>query len=206
MRILLACEYSGVVRDAFRSKGHDAWSCDILPSDAGKKYHYQCDIFEVIDKDWDMMITFPPCTYLSISGNRWFNPKYAKKFPTRQQDREDAKEFFMALANAPIGKICIENAQGIMSTCWRKPDQIIHPYQFGHAASKRTCLWLKDLPLLIPTEIVEPEYITYKSGKKMPKWYADIGAAKPPPEVRRKLRSRSFGGIAQAMADQWSTI
>ena len=206
MRILLACEYSGVVRDAFRSKGHDAWSCDILPSDADKKYHYQCDIFEVIDKDWDMMIAFPPCTYLSVSGNRWFNARYAKKFPTRQQDREDAKEFFMALANAPIGKICIESAQGIMSTCWRKPDQIIHPYQFGHAAAKRTCLWLKDLPPLMPTEIVEPEYITYKSGKTMPKWYADIGAAKPPPEVRRKLRSRSFQGIGDAMANQWSTI
>ncbi len=203
MKILIACEFSGVVRDAFRLKGHDAWSCDILPCDADKKYHYQCDIFDVIDKGWDMMIAHPPCTFLSVSGNRWFNPKYAEKYPTRHQDREDAKEFFMALANASIEKICIENAQGIMSTCWRKPDQIIQPYQFGHPFAKRTCLWLKNLPPLMYTGIVEPEYITYKSGKKMPKWYADIGAKKPPPKERMKLRSKTFQGVADAFADQW---
>jgi hypothetical protein len=203
MKILVACEYSGVVRDAFRSKGHDAYSCDLLPCDGDEKYHYQCDVFKVTGKNWDMMIAFPPCTYLSVSGNRWFHRAYSEKFPTRQQDREDAKTFFMALANAPIETICIENAQGIMSTCWRKPDQIIHPYQFGHPVAKRTCLWLKNLPPLVPTETVEPEYVTYESGKRLSKWYADIGAAKPPPDERRKLRSRSFEGIAQAMADQW---
>jgi hypothetical protein len=206
MRVLVACEYSGVVRNAFRLKGHEAWSCDILPCESDEKYHYQCDIFEVIDKNWDMMIAHPPCTYLSVTGNRWFHPAYAKKHPGRQQKREDAKAFFMALANAPIEKICIENAQGIMSTYWRKPDQIIQPYQFGHPAAKRTCLWLKNLPPLMHTEIVEPEYVTYKSGKRLSKWYADIGAAKPPPEERRKLRSRTFQGIANSMATQWGTI
>ena len=203
MKILIACEFSGVVRDAFRLKGHDAWSCDILPCDADEKYHYQCDVLEIIDKNWDIMIAHPPCTYLSVTGNRWFHPKYAKKYPTRHQDREDAKEFFMALANALIEKICVESAQGIMSTCWRKPDQIIQPYQFGHTVAKRTCLWLKNLPPLMHTVIVEPEYVTYKSGKRLPKWYADIGAAKPPPQERMKLRSKTFQGIADSMATQW---
>lgn len=203
MKILIGCEYSGVVRDAFRLKGHDAWSCDLLPCDADEKYHYQCDVFDVIDKNWDMMIAHPPCTYLSVTGNRWMQPKYAEKYPTRQQDREDAIEFFMALADAPIEKICIENSQGIMSTRWRKPDQIIHPYQFGHPVAKRTCLWLKNLPPLMYTTIVESEYVTYKSGKRLSKWYADIGAKKYPTQKRMKLRSKTFQGIGDAFADQW---
>lgn len=203
MRLLVACEFSGVVRDAFRSKGHDAWSCDILPCDADERYHYQCDVLEVIDKDWNMMIAHPPCTYLSVTGNRWFHRAYSERHPDRQQKREDAKKFFLKLANAPIEKICVESAQCIMSTCWRKPDQIIQPYQFGHPAAKRTCLWLKNLPPLMHTEIVEPEYVTYKSGKRLSKWYADIGAAKFPKQERIKQRSRTFGGIGEAMADQW---
>lgn len=203
MKILIACEFSGTVRDAFRSKGHDAWSCDILPCDADKKYHYQCDVLEVIDKKWDMMIAHPPCTYLSVTGNRWMQPKYLEKYPNRLQDREDAVEFFMKLVNAKIEKICVESAQGIMSTRWKKPTQIIQPYQFGHPVAKRTCLWLKNLPPLMQTLEVEPEYVTYKSGKRLSKWYADIGAKKPPPEERMKLRSKTFDGIAQAMADQW---
>ena len=203
MKILVACEYSGVVRDAFRLKGHDAWSCDILPCDADEKYHYQCDIFDIIDKSWDMMIACPPCTYLSVSGNRWFLPKYAERYPNRQRDREDAVEFFMKLANAPIEKICIENSQGIMSTRWRKPNQIIHPYQFGHPVAKRTCLWLKNLPPVMHTTIVEPEYETFPSGKRVSKWYMNILALNPPLEERRKLRSKTFKGIAMAFANQW---
>ena len=203
MRILIGCEFSQIVTMAFRKKGHEAYSCDLLPGEIDPKWHIQADVLTMINQDWDLAIFHPPCTYLSVTGNRWFHPKYAKKYPTRHQDREDAKEFFMALANAPIEKICIEYSQGIMSTCWRKPDQIIQPYQFGHAVAKRTCLWLKNLPPLVHTKIVEPEYVTYKSGKRLSKWYADIGAAKPPPEERRKLRSKTFQGIADSMADHW---
>ena len=203
MKILVACEFSGTVRDAFRLKGHDAWSCDILPCDADDKYHYQRDVLEVIDEKWDMLIAHPPCTYLSVTGNRWMLPKYAKKYPTRQQDRKDAIEFFMKMANANIEKICVESSQGIMSTRWKKPTQIIQPYEFGHPVAKRTCLWLKNLPPLMHTTIVEPEYVTYKSGKRLSKWYADIGAKKYPAQKRMKLRSKTFQGIGNAFADQW---
>lgn len=205
MRILVACEYSGVVRNAFIAKGHDAWSCDVLPTDQHPvEKHYQADIRDIInivDNRWDMIIVHPPCTYLTVTGNRWFGEKYKDRFPTREQDRKDAIDFFMLFANVDCPKVCIENPLGIMSTYWRKPDQIIQPYQFGHEEAKKTCLWLKGLPKLVPTKIVEPKYTTFKSGKRMATWYAD--AIKLPKEERMKLRSKTFQGIADAMAEQW---
>jgi hypothetical protein len=201
MKILVACEFSGTVRDAFAAKGHDAWSCDILPTESPGN-HYQCDLFEVIDKDWDLIIAHPPCTYLTVTGNRWFKPEYKDRFPTRQQDREDAVNFFMKIANNKCPKIAIENPVGVMSRIYRKPDQIIQPYQFGHDESKKTCLWLKGLPLLKPTNIVEPYIIKHKSGKTSSRWHFE--SLKLPPHERMKARSKTFPGIANAMAEQWS--
>lgn len=201
MRVLIACEFSGTVRDAFIAKGHDAMSCDLMPTDRLGP-HYQGDVFDVINDGWDLMIAHPPCTYLTVTGNKWFKPEYASRFPTRHLDREDAAKFFLALANSNIPKIAIENPIGVMSTRYRKPDQIIHPWQFGHEASKSTCLWLKGLPNLVPTNIVgKGEFITYKSGKRMTKWYAD--AASLSPKEREKVRNTTFQGIADAMANQW---
>ena len=204
-RILVACEFSQVVTKAFRDLGFEAYSCDLEPGDINLDWHYQCDVLEILDKGWDLMIAHPPCTYLTVTGNKWFKPEYADRFPTRHQDREDAKEFFLALANAPIDKIAIENPIGIMSSFWRKPDQIIQPWHFGHEASKSTCLWLKNLPLLAPTNIVSKgEFTQFKSGKRMSKWYAD--AAKFDAKTRTKIRNITFQGIADAMADQWSKV
>jgi hypothetical protein len=201
MRVLIACEFSGTVRDAFSKMGHDAWSCDIVPSDSPGN-HFQCDLFEVIDNKWDLIIAHPPCTYLTVTGNKWFKPEYKDRFPTREQDRLDAIDFFKKIHDCNIPKICIENPIGIMSTVLRKPDQIIHPWQFGHKASKSTCLWLKGLPLLQPTQIVEKgEFVTYKSGKRMSKWYAD--AASLSPAERARVRNKTFQGIADAMSSQW---
>ena len=201
MKVLIACEFSGTVREAFASKGHDAWSCDIEPTDIPGN-HYQGDVKDILKEGWDMMIAHPPCTYLTVTGNKWFKPEYKDRFPTRQQDREDAIKFFMMLAEAPIDKIVIENPIGIMSTTYKKPNQIIHPWQFGHEASKSTCLWIKGLPNLEPTNIVgKGEFVTFKSGKRMTKWYAD--AASKSPKERAKIRNTTFTGIAQAMANQW---
>jgi len=201
MRVLIACEFSGTVREAFAAKGHDAWSCDLEPTDIPGQ-HYQGDVNDILNEGWDMMIAHPPCTYLTVTGNKWFKPEYKDRFPTRHQDRQDAINFFMLLVNAPIEKIAIENPIGIMSTTYRKPDQIIHPWQFGHEASKSTCLWLKGLPLLKPTDIVSKgEFVTYKSGKRMTKWYAD--AASKSPKERAKIRNTTFQGIADAMSEQW---
>ena len=201
MRVLIACEFSGTVRDAFIAKGHDAMSCDLMPTDKLGP-HYQGDVFDVINDGWDLMIAHPPCTYLTVTGNKWFKPEYASRFPTRHLDRERAAKFFLALANSNIPKIAIENPIGVMSTRYRKPDQIIHPWQFGHEASKSTCLWFKGLPNLVPTNIVgKGEFITYKSGKRMTKWYAD--AASLSPKEREKVRNTTFQGIADAMANQW---
>jgi len=203
MRVLIACEFSGTVREAFAAKGHDAWSCDLEPTDIPGN-HYQGDVLEFINDGWDMMIAHPPCTYLTVTGNKWFKPEYKDRFPTRQQDRQDAINFFMSLVNAPIDKIAIENPIGIMSTMYKKPNQIIHPWQFGHEASKSTCLWLKGLDNLKPTDIVDKgEFVTYKSGKRMTKWYAD--AASKSPKERAKIRNKTFQGIADAMAEQWGS-
>lgn len=201
MKILIACEFSGTVREAFKKLGHDVLSCDLEPTDIPGN-HYQGDIMDIINDGWDMMIAHPPCTYLTVTGNKWFKDEYKDRFPTRQQDRKDAIKFFMQLANAPIDKIAIENPIGIMSSTWKKPDQIIQPWQYGHEATKSTCLWLKNLPLLIPTKVVNKgEFVTFKSGKRMTKWYAD--AASHSPKERAKIRNKTFQGIADAMADQW---
>ena len=203
MKVLIACEFSGTVRDAFIKRGHEAMSCDLEPTSV-PGLHYQGNVMDIINDGWDLMIAHPPCTYLTVTGNKWFKPEYADRFPTRHQDREDAAAFFMALANADIPKIAIENPIGVMSTRYKKPSQVIHPWQFGHEASKSTCLWLKGLPNLTPTNIVSKgEFITYKSGKRMTKWYAD--AASLSPKERAKVRNTTFQGIADAMAAQWGS-
>lgn len=192
MRVLVACESSGQVRRAFRALGHDAWSCDILPADDGSPFHIQRDVLMVVDgwhfhnvgfRVWDLMIAHPPCTHLAVSGARHFAEKRADG---RQQE---AIEFFLNLARAPIPRIAIENPVCIMSSIWRKPDQVIQPWQFGHGETKATCLWLKNLPPLVPTNIVE--------GRE-----ARIHKM-PPSADRWKLRSETYSGIAMAMAEQW---
>lgn len=205
MRILLACEESQAVTKELRKLGHEAFSCDILPSSGGHpEWHLQQDVTELLKQKWDMIIAFPPCTYLTVTGNRWFNiERYGDKAIKRHADRKDAIDFFMMFANADCEKIAIENPVGVMSSEWRKPNQIINPYQFGDAFEKKTCLWLKGLPELKPTNIVTPPPRTqFESGKSMPAWYAD--ACKLPKEERAKLRSKTFPGIAKAIADQWT--
>ncbi len=184
MKILVACEYSGIVRDAFQAKGHNAISCDVLPTEQGGP-HLNCDVIPLLDvfPQWDMLIGFPPCTHLCVSGARWWKKK---KLDGRQQQGID---FFMALMNADIPKIAIENPVGIMSTKYRKPDQIVQPWQYGHGETKATCLWLKGLPKLQSTKIVD--------GRE-----ARIHYMAPSPE-RSKLRSKTYQGIADAMAEQW---
>jgi hypothetical protein len=185
MKVLIACEYSGAVRDAFIAKGHDAMSCDLLPTDAPGP-HYQGDVRDVLDYPWDLMIAHPPCTDLSVSGAAWF----AKKKSTGAQ--QASASFFMMLAKADIQKIAIENPICIMSTLWRKPNQIIQPWQFGHGETKATSLWLKNLPLLTPTNIVEGREARIHNM--------------PPSEDRWKLRSQTYTGIANAMAEQWGGL
>lgn len=198
MRVLVACETSGTVRDAFRLLGHDAWSCDILPSDTHDAHHYQCDVREVLyDKQWDLLIAHPPCTYLSVSGMHWTTRGLRDPKLT-----EDALDFVRVFMEADVDKICIENPVSIISSRIRKPDQIIQPWQFGHDASKKTCLWLKNLPALQPTSLVEPRMV---NGKKRWSNQTDSGQNKLPPSVDRwKLRSKTYEGIAKAMAEQWS--
>lgn len=192
MKILVACEYSGVVRDAFRKLGHDAWSCDIIPTDADPTYHIQGDVLEVLNQGWDMMIAHPPCTYLTNAGARHLYPK-----GILNQDRLAkgmlAKDFFMKLYNADIPKIAVENP--IPSKIFELPDrtQIIQPYQFGHPFQKKTCLWLKGLPELKPTNIVD----TAESTKVAGNWFNKGG------KDRQKNRAKTFQGIADAMAEQW---
>jgi hypothetical protein len=185
MKVLIACEYSGAVRDAFIRVGHDAMSCDLLPTDAPGP-HYQGDVRDVLDYPWDLMIAHPPCTDLSVSGAAWFAKK---KLIGAQQA---SASFFMMLAKADIPKMAIENPICIMSTLWRKPDQIIQPWQFGHGETKATSLWLKNLPLLTPTNIVEGREARIHNM--------------PPSEDRWKLRSQTYQGIANAMADQWGGL
>ena len=213
MKVLVACEYSGVVRDAFIEKGHEAISCDLLPSESDLGKHYQGDVTDILYDGWDMMIAHPPCTYLSVSGARWYYHPEDKELPyeerrphplhpNRRQLQQEALDFVQLLLDAPINKIAVENPVGVISTKIKKPEQIIQPYMFGHSESKKTCLWLKNLELLQPTNIVEEEpRVVYSSGKSMPKWYAD--AFKLPPQERWKLRSATFPGIAKAMASQW---
>lgn len=204
MKVLVACEESQAVCKEFRKLGHEAYSCDIVPCSGGHpEWHLQQDVLPLLKEKWDMIIAFPPCTYLTVTGNRWFNiDRYGEKAIQRHKDRKDAIDFFMAFANADCKRIAIENPVGIMSSYWRKPNQIINPWQFGDAFEKKTCLWLKGLPELQPTNIVEiPPRKKFDSGKSMPSWYAE--AWHLPKEERAKLRSKTFPGIAKAMAEQW---
>jgi site-specific DNA-cytosine methylase len=198
MKILVACEESQAVTKRLRVLGHEAYSCDIQECSGGHpEWHIFGDVVPELQKHWDMIIAFPPCTDLAVSGAAWFEQK-------RKDGRQQASiDFFMLFANANCERIAIENPVGIMSSQWRKPDQIIQPYWFGDEAQKTTCLWLKGLPKLEPTKMVgKGEFITHKSGKTKPKWFAD--AFKLSPSERRKVRSKTFDGIAQAMAEQWA--
>jgi hypothetical protein len=181
MKVLIACEFSGIVREAFKAKGHFAYSCDILPSEIPSPNHIQDNVLNVLDDSWDLMIAHPPCTHLAVSGARWFKHK--------QQEQKDALMFVQKLMDAPIEKIAIENPISIISSKIKKPSQVIQPWQFGHGETKATCLWLKNLPNLIPTDIVE--------GR-------EARIHKMPPSINRgKERSRTYIGIAKAMAEQW---
>lgn len=187
MNVLIACEFSGIVREAFKARGHNAWSCDLLPSEI-EGQHHQKDVLEIIEeahksyiKDWDLLIAHPPCTHLAVSGARWFAEK--------KIEQEYALDFVRKLLASPIDKICLENPVSIISSQIRKPDQIIQPWQFGHGETKKTCLWLKNLPLLKPSDIVE--------GREQKCW------KHPPGKDRWKNRSRTYEGIAKAMAEQW---
>lgn len=195
LRVLVACEYSGAVRDAFRALGHHAVSCDLLPSDA-EGPHYQGDVSDILGAGWDMMIAHPPCTYLSVSGMHW-----TRRGLRDPQLTEDALNFVRLLMEAPIGRIAVENPVSVISSRVRKPDQIIQPWQYGHDASKSTCLWLKGLPLLTPTQIVEPRIV---DGRKRWGNQTDSGQNRlGPSDDRWKIRSETFSGIALAMAQQW---
>jgi hypothetical protein len=199
MKVLIACEESQAVTREFRALGHEAYSCDLYETSGDNpEWHLQEDVIPLLNKGWDLIIAFPPCTHLAVSGAAWFE---AKRADGRQQA---AIDFFMALAASDCEKIAIENPVSIMSTVWRKPDQIIHPWQFGDSYRKRTCLWLKGLPKLKPTNVVDQgETITYASGCIMPKWYADAWSLSP--KERAKVRSKTFPGIAKAMAQQWGS-
>ena len=181
MRVLVGCEFSATVRDAFRARGHDAWSCDLLPCEGDARWHIQGDLLEVLDGGWDLAIFHPPCTHLAVSGARWFKDK--------QAEQAEALEFVRLLLAAPIPKIALENPISIISSKIRKPNQIIQPWQFGHGETKATCLWLKNLPQLLPTNIVE--------GRT-----SRVHRMAPSPD-RWKERSRTMPGIAEAMASQW---
>lgn len=232
LNILIACEESQTVCKEFRRLGHNAFSCDILKCSGGHpEWHFNCDVLEIIknkggklqsggsvyiDGNWDLMIAHPPCTFLAVSGAQWYYHPEDKhlptdqrrphpKFPNRAQDREEGVAFFLALANAPIEHIAIENPVGIMSKRWRKPDQSVQPWMFGDEASKLTCLWLKNLPLLHETKVVgHGERVVLSSGRSLPKWYSDALCKAKNSEERRTLRSKTFPGFAKAIAEQWS--
>ena len=198
MKVLVACEYSGTVRDAFIALGHDAVSCDLLPTDAPGPHH-QGDVASLLSDGWDLMIAHPPCTYLSVSGMHW-----TKRGLRDPQLTEDALAFVRLLLDAPISRIAIENPVSVISSRIRKPDQIVQPWQFGHDASKTTCLWLKGLPTLTPTKMVEPRVI---NGRKRWGNQTDSGQNRLGPSPDRwKIRSATFQGIAQAMAQQWGSL
>ena len=196
MKILCGCESSGAIRNAFRELGHDAWSCDLLTADDNSQYHYQGDVFDIINDGWDMATFNPPCTYLSVSGMHWTTRGLRDPKLT-----EDALEFVRKLMDCNIPKWALENPVSIISSRIRKPDQVIHPYEFGHDASKKTCLWLKGLPALRGTSYIEPRIV---DGKKRWANQTDSGQNKLPPSAYRwKLRSKTYDGIAKAMANTW---
>lgn len=204
-RVLVACEYSGRVRDAFIRQGVDAMSCDLLPTDVPGP-HYQGDVRDVIDDGWDLMVAHPPCTYLTVAGMHW-----TRRGLRDPQLTEDALDFVRLLLNAPIERIALENPISVISSRIRKPDQIIQPHQFGHNASKATCLWLKNLPKLVPTQAVAPRIVEWPrgSGKMVKRWenQTDSGQNRlPPSEDRWKIRSETYEGVADAIALQWSPL
>lgn len=196
-RMLVACEFSGRVRDAFAAQGWDAWSCDLLPTETPGQ-HYQCDVREVLNEGWDLMIAHPPCTYLAVSGNR-----HIPSNPARWAKRYEALRFVWELYSADIKRIAIENPVSVLSTYLRKPDQVVHPFFFGDKVSKSTCLWLKGLPLLKATDMVEPEYELRRSKKNKSGFskYSKIALLGP---GRGHERSITFQGFARAMAEQWT--
>ena len=198
MKILVACEESQIVTKAFRTKGHEAFSCDIIPCSGGHpEWHIQDDVLKHLNNGWDMMIAHPPCTYLTISANKWYKDQPPRKSGTlvgaaRREAREEAVEFFMQLMTADIERIAVENPIGVMSTRYRKPDQVIQPWQYGHGETKATCLWLKNLPVLQPTNVVDGREQRMHRLPNTPE--------------RAKLRSKTFPGIAEAFADQWGVL
>lgn len=204
MKVLIACEFSGIVREEFKKRGHNAWSCDLLPTEIPGQ-HIQDDVLKHLDDDWDLMIAHPPCTHLAISGARWFAQK-------RKDGRmKQGYDFFMNMVNAPVKQIAVENPIGVLSKMYRKPDQIIQPFWFGNSVQKATCLWLKNLPKLIPTKIVDRGmiYVDPRGNKhggaytlRAKRAYSPLMLL-PKSEKRWMIRSRTFKGIAKAMAEQW---
>lgn len=199
-RVLVACEESQAVTRCFRQLGHEAISCDLLPTSGDHpEWHVQGDVLPLLDQQWDLVIAFPPCTHLAASGARWFAEKIADG---RQQA---AIDFFVQFVNCNAPRVAIENPVGVMSRAYRKPDQVVQPWQYGHSAIKRTCLWLKNLPLLVPTNVVDAgATVRYGNSGNMSQWYRDTWNL--PPAARARARSRTFEGIAQAMADQWGPL
>ena len=221
MKVLIACEESQRVCIAFRKLGYEAYSCDIRePSGGHPEWHIMQDVlpllnwrcrFKTMDGiehliygKWDLIIAHPPCIYLTLTGNKWFKSEFADRFPDRQNQRKEAIEFFMAFANADCDRIAIENPAGIMSSQWRKPDQYIEPYMFGDPEKKKTGLWLKGVPMLKPTNIVDPVIIHCKSGANEPRWHMETMHL--PKDERSRMRSQTFPGIAEAMAEQWGGL
>lgn len=225
MKILVACEESQAVTKELRLLGHEAYSCDIEPCSGGHpEYHIKGDCLRVLSPEddgelnaiffttmddkihvvekWDIIIAHPPCTYLTNAGNKWFKPEYKDRFPDRQKQREKAVKFFMDIWNADCEKVAIENPQGIMSSRFRKPDQYIEPYMFGDAEKKKTGLWLRGLNPLVPTDVVKPVIIECASGAREPRWHMET--MNLPKSERSRARSKTFNGIARAMAEQWA--
>ena len=228
LNVLIACEESQRVCIEMRKLGHRAFSCDILECSGGHpEWHIQGDVLKILNPNqisesfygvvfktsdgeayavrngWDLIIAHPPCTYLTLAGNKWFKKEFESRFPNRAKQRDDASDFFMKFVNADCQHIAIENPVGIMSSRYRKPDQYIEPFWFGDAEKKKTGLWLKGLPCLVPTNLVEPVIIRCKSGANEPRWHMET--MKLPKEERSKARSKTFPGIARAMAEQWTS-
>ena len=219
MRVLVACEESQAICKAFRDEGHEAFSCDILPCSGGHpEWHLQGDVFDFVDRDWDLMIAHPPCTYLAVSGAKWYYHPDDKelpfikrrphpRFPDRRKHQQEALDFVQKLMDVDILRIAVENPISVISSKIRKPNQIIQPWMFGDEAMKSTCLWTKNLPKLEATKIVgKGEMVIYGSGKRMQKWYVDALTNAKTPEERRTMRSKTFPGIAKAIATQWGIL
>jgi hypothetical protein len=211
MRILIACEESQAITKAFRNLGHEAYSCDILPCSGGHpEWHLQGDVFGYIDQGWDLMVAHPPCTYLAVSGAMHMYNKDGTVNEERKKNQDEALSFVQALLDAPIKHIALENPISVISSKIRKPDQIVQPWMFGDKFSKSTCLWLKNLPKLVPTDIVDKgdfkEWIDKRTGKKKRQamWFYDAFCTAKTAAERRTLRSKTFPGLAKAVAQQWS--